>query len=471
MAFSLEPLVSYYRSPAVRARIAEYCGAAGPAQESFGTYDLAGYGGAQRRHTPDGAPVTVPNGEWLTLLGEGADICRSLADRSGTLVQLDVDYCDAADPGGPYRDPQACFGQLEPVHEAVLDAFERRGVRPFVLMTGRGYHYTARAPWNGALHRGLLDIGNPEEALRGRYRREAQERPWAKAMGTAHDGAGRLLEELAHEVVRALRGRAAIPVTLADLPPPEGGPFVCLDMTAYADPLFQRYARCAFSSHQKVSLKGLDCKWPFFICVPRVGPLGGELLAARLDPARAACLAEDAPASLPAVEDGADWLRLYRASRLARFHRDFDLGPRQPRAAWPFTYDTLGHEWLPPCLALPLARPNPLLLRPVHLHSVALGLWGLGWHPRSLATMVLSRYEQDHHWGDYWARYAAASRAMFYMRLFCGALADGLEDPAEFTCGVQAARDACDQAGCTLEKRERFRGLAAMLATRQRSWS
>ena len=61
------------------------------------------------------------------------------------LLQLDVDYVNPDDPSDANRDPAAasrawnrCIGGAH--------ALARLGVRTLVLMTGRGYHFTARAP-------------------------------------------------------------------------------------------------------------------------------------------------------------------------------------------------------------------------------------------------------------------------------------------------------------------------------------
>jgi hypothetical protein len=245
-------LSAYYRCPDVRARIAEYCGGVPGAPEGFSSWNIAGYGGRQRLHESDGAPVSAPNRGFAALLEQGADVCRSLADRNGTVLQLDVDYTNPGDRAEPYRDPEACFARMELVYEAVLEVFARYGIRPLTVMTGRGYHFTLRAPRGSPFHSDLVQIGSPPASLRARYASLATPRK-ALAMGRAHDGAGRLLEHLAHEVVRGLGGRPAIPVTLADVGPPRDGPFVCLDLTASADPLFERHARCAFSGNQKAS--------------------------------------------------------------------------------------------------------------------------------------------------------------------------------------------------------------------------
>jgi hypothetical protein len=444
-------LSAYYRWPKVRARIAEYCGGVPEAPEAFDCWNLAGYGGRRRLHATDGAPVSVPNREFDALLEEGTDVCRALADRNGVVVQLDVDYTNPQDHAEPYRDPAACFDRLEPVYEGVHAVFARYGLRPFTVMTGRGYHFTLRAPRGGSFLSELVAIGSLPASLRARY--EAVDSPEeAVAMGRAHDGAGRLLEHLAHEVVRHLGRGTPVPVTLADVAPPGETPFVCLDLTAYADPVFERHARCAFSANQKASLTGIAPEKPFVIDLPREeDDRLDELLRAREDLRRAGARAALARTRLPDVYRATAWVEEYRRSRLAEFHRDFDAGPEVPREAWAYTYDSLDLRTLPACARRPLESPHPALLTPVHLRTVALALWGLGWHPRSVAALVRSRYERDCGWGDLWRRYDPAARAEFYVRLFCGAFVNGLEDPASFSCASQALRGVCPSPGCGWE--------------------
>src|SRR5262249_52741563 len=152
------------------------------------------------------------------------------------------------------------------------------------------YHFTLRAPHDSPFHSDLLALGAPPASLRRRY--AASGPALAAAMGKAHDGAGRLLEHLAHQIVRALRGRATVPVSLADLMPPRDGPFVCLDLTAYADPLFERSARCGFSGNQKASFTGVAPERPFVVNLPRAsGDRLTDLLRDREDPIAAAARA------------------------------------------------------------------------------------------------------------------------------------------------------------------------------------
>jgi hypothetical protein len=443
-----ETIAAYYRSPAVRARIREHYGDA---------RGLAGYGGRRQLRQADGGPVPAAGlGE---LLDEGADVCRGLEDGGGTLVQLDVDYTNPDDPAEPYRSPDLCFARLEPVHREVTEAFAALGLRPQCLLTGRGYHFTFRAPWDSPLHRDLLAVGRMGQPLRARYAaRPARDRDPLRA-GLAHDGAGRMLEHLAHGVMRRLRGRTEIPVTLADVPVPGGGAFVCLDLTAYADPLSARYTRCAFSANQKARALGPAAVAPFVVVLPREAGALPDLLEAREDVTRAARLAQEPGTAIPDFPEAPAWRRAYEQGPLGWFHREFDRGPHLEPADWPYTYDRFDLQSLPACARLPLEHPNPWLLVPLYLRTVALALWGIGWHPRSVAALVASRYGKDLGWQGLWDRYEPCARAEFYVRLFCGLAVCGVEDAESFTCRSQAARGGCPDTGCGHELGRLFEAL------------
>jgi hypothetical protein len=434
-------IATYYRSSAVRARIAEY---------GLGTAGLGAYGGRHGWSEADGAPVAAAAGQSQALFTEGADVCRSLADRGGALVQLDIDYTNPADAAEPYLRPEGVFVRLEPVYREVRRAFAAYDLEPLCLLTGRGYHFTVRAPRDTPLYADLVAVGEPGEALQRRYgERAAAGDVDALSRGFAHDGAGRLLEHLGHGVLRRLRGRTDLPLALADVPPPGRGPFVCLDLSAYADPLFARFCRCAFSANQKAAALGARSEDAFTIVLPRrEGEELDGLLRARRDPVAAARLASEQYTCIPAAAAAPGWRRAYERGPLGRFHRDFARGPRVPRETWPYTYDRLEPSSFPACVRLALEQPNPRLLVPLYLRTLALAFWGLGWHPRSVAGLVASRYRQDRGWGDLWTRYEPCARAEFYVRLFCGLAACGLDEADSFSCASQAARGGCPGTGC-----------------------
>ena len=443
-----DAIAAYYRHPAVRRRIAEYCGGIDGFPAGFSALGLAGYGGREARHAADMAPVAAPATDFPRLLDEGADICRSMADGHGALVQLDIDYVNPDDPAEVYRDPPACFARLEPVYRAVRDTLSAFGVPALELMTGRGYHFTARAPLGSLLHSELVALGCRAPALLARAAGRAADESSA-TMDAAHEGAGRLVEFLAHHVIGLLRGRIPVPVTAADVPPPGRGPFICLDCTAYGDPLRSRHVRCAFSSHQKAALEGLDVVGPpFLLALPRNGRDLAELLGARGDPEASALLAERTEVHIPDVDEAGAWLGAYASSSLARFHRRFDEAAGTSSADAAAEYARIDPPALPSCVRQPLDAPNPRLLVPLALRVITLVLWARGWPPRRIADLVRSRYEADHGWGDLWQRYDPAARADFYVRVFAAGAATGLDDAFSFTCASQQQRGGCPGGEC-----------------------
>ncbi len=440
-------LADYYGGADVRARLLEYCGAPGGSSEPS-ALGLAAYGGRSRLTEPEGAPVAQGQG-WLglaALLREGADVCRSLADQEGTLLQIDLDYCDPDRPADPYLRPAHCFRRLAPVYEAVLDAFLHYGLRPLVLMTARGYHFTLRALRSGGLYADLVRLGVVGDSLAGSS--GAPDATAALQRERAHQGAGKLLEHLCHDVVRRCGPKSTLPVTVADVAPPGRGPFACLDISAYGDPVRSRFARCAFSANQKAWMGGLTPEHPFVIVLPRDGEGHESLLSAREDLRRSAARAERACARIPDVAWAPAWLDAYQRSELGRFHRLFEQGPHAERSAWSYTYDVLDVDALPPCARLPLRHPDPYLLTPLHLRTVVRLFRDLGWHPRSIAELVRSRYERGGTASALWRRYDAQTRALFYTRVLLGCLAAGLEPAGAFTCDTQSARGACPACGC-----------------------
>ena len=456
-------LREYYRSPAVRARIAEYCGGRRGQPGSFSCLGLAGYGGEKRLFEADGGPTPCPNADLERLFDEGADVCRSLADRGGTLLQLDVDYVDPRDPGEPYRRPELVFERLEPVHRVLRELFAAYGMAPRVVLAGRGYHFTVRAPLGSAFQSALVAAGEIGEAMAAKAGRSVLDPELALRLARGHEGAGRVLEHLVHRALHRLRGQTEVEATLTDLAPPGREPFICLDLTAYADPLFERYSRCAFSANQKAGVQGAALDHPFVLTLLRDRQTLAGLMRRREKTEAAAAQAKVATATIPDVTDAPELLEDYRRGPVGRFHAEFYRGPRLGPTQWPFTYDRLTESQMPACLRVPLEHPNPLLLRPGCLRTVALGLWGLGWHPRSIAGIVSARFQQDHGWRPSFDRYDAASRAEFYVRTFCGALADGLDSAAEFTCDTQRGRGLCEAMQCTAEERRLFASAAEAL--------
>jgi hypothetical protein len=275
----------------------------------------------------------------------------------------------------------------------------------------------------GEAHDALESMGEVGEPLKAKYGRHPKS--IAPRMGRAHEAIGKLLEYLGRRVIAELRdgtdAPAPAPTMLADVPPPGGGRFICLDLSAYADPLYTRFSRTAYGSHQKSALTGILPGAPF-VCLPRRARSLSSLLRVRGNLGEAIELSQEDHAGIPAVGVAGllQWIDDYRRSRLASIHELYYQGWHDDPADWARTYDRLDLSSLPPDVSSVLERPNPGLLKPSRMRDVLVELVRRGWHPRSVAGLIRSKFERDFGWGAYWYRYDAAARADFYVRVLWG---------------------------------------------------
>lgn len=441
-------LAAYYADAAVRARIAEFLGA--PADGA----PFAAYGGARLLRGPEDSPVPHAPAELDAVLRDGADVLRPMADARGVLLALDVDLVHATD-AILSRQPAAALALLEAARSAAADAFARYGVAPLPLLTASGYRFVARAPRDGRLYARLSGAGGGTG-----WAAASCEVASGRTEARAYRGAGRVVEMIAHDVVRSARAAGAPRVALA-VAPPGAAPFVRVDPTAYADDPDHRYLHCAFSSDQTEPPARAGGPSPFTVVLPVTGD-GRDAVEARSDLSAAAALARNVSAAIPDVPDGARLVDLYERSALAAFHAEMDHAPLA--ADWARAAEGLfDPESAPPCANAVLRYPSPRLLQPGHLRTVALALWSTGWHPRSIAALVRSRYEEPHDWGTHWRRHDPALTAEYYVRLFCASAALGLDD-GRFSCETEARHGLCPPEGCGYDLGPLLRRLRSLRA-------
>jgi hypothetical protein len=74
-----------------------------------------------------------------------------------------------------------------------------------------------------------------------------------------------------------------------------------------------------------------------------------------------------------------------------------------------------------------LLWPNDRLLKPAGIQLVTRVLLADGWHPRHIAGLIRSKFENPiFGWGVDWHDYEPSTRADFYTRLFAGLWATGV---------------------------------------------
>lgn len=453
----------YYKDPNVRRRIAEYCGGTSEDPGEFTAEYLVGYGADVLREGRSEPFVSSSCDGFATLLDRGLDIFRSNWDRAGTLGIMDIEYFNLDFPGETYLNPKRSFEVLEPTRAAVRILLDRFQIPYLEIMTGQGYHFASRVARGSQADSQLIELGRVGVPLAGKYAHSEsgsrRHRCVSHLHGRSFDGMGRLLEYVAQGVMRMARSQSSVPIVTTDVAVgagKHGREAVSIDLSMFADPIFMRDIRCPFSTHQKHKVQlgkvgaQIASEIPIQICLPVGRNSLDDSLAMRRHFRRSAdWAAACGPTTIPDGSEG--FLHLideYRRSRLAEFHRAFDAADHDPWTAWSRTYDALDLTTLPPCVAYSLENPNPNLLRPTNLQTLTRTLMGMGWHPRHIAGLVRSKYERDHGWGREWAKYDAATRADFYIRIFAGQIATGLDLLLDHNCVSHQEKGYCLRPWC-----------------------
>lgn len=451
--------VEYYRDPKVRRQLRAFAGH--DRGRGHGAAYLAGLCRGPSGWLTWDAARRVPPRDASRLCAEGCDIARSLWDLDDLIVLLDLDYLNVDEPAEPYVKPAETFFKLEPTRAAVQRVCNRLGLTPSVLVTGRGYHFTGRLPLSSGLagRLGAL-VPGPPGWLAGV---DARRPPGVKAslpvdQGRATEGLGRLMEYLAHEVLREAGLASPIPVVLNGTvvgPGPIGRECVSIDISHTGDPLDIRHVRMAFSTYQWHRLRPdifgptASHEVPTLVVVPYDGQSFATTLSRGRDCAAGARLARQGSSTIPDVETGvAALLERYERSELARFHGEFDLETARPVPVRPVPAD------LPPCAGMGLTRPNDLLLKPEFIQQLVRSLMARDWRPAEIAALVRARYEEDHDWGDRWRRRMhARTRAAFDVRVFAGMVRTGMDALVDCNCVSAQEKGVCPRTGCDYDLR------------------
>jgi hypothetical protein len=454
----LNKLTDYYSDPWVRYRIRQYCGETGTRPTCV---YLSALNGDQT--TWDRAP-RIPVEALEQLLTEGADVARSMWDRSSLLIHLDLDYqnIDVRDEG--YRHPAEMFAKLEPTYRATIGVLHRLGLPLLPIITGRGYHFTGRVPLDSDVTYRLASIAPETPSW---FATLAERCPaWMAAemspiQARAYAGVGLIVEFLAHRILRRARRRAQIPVVLNGTVVGTGRigrECVSIDVSYAGDPLDARHLRVAYGSYQKHtsvlrSAGGTGRSAPM-ATVPRYRESLPALISGQRGLRHAARSARQRPAVIPLVSAGVRRvLDAYESSHLANFHRRFYAAPAGQSGRFEALAESRQWRSLPDCVIRPLLEPNDQLLRPAVIQHVTRALMAEGMAPRAIADVVQSRYAADFNWGDRWRAIDARTRAEFDVRVFAGLLATGLDRGLDFNCRSAQEKEVCPGTPCRCDLR------------------
>jgi hypothetical protein len=272
------------------------------------------------------------------------------------------------------------------------------------------------------------------------------------------------MEYFAHLVKWDAASDCSIPVEITAQhvgPGPDGArEMLSIDLSEYGDPLHSRMIRIPYTVYRKPWISGLIGRMGIgdrvneFFTLPLHEMGLAQLLRERHDPEKILALARRAGVTIPVQERGtARLLDAYLRSPLCAFHRGFYGIAQDHPSQWPEGYDRTPLELLPPCAAHVLTEPNDWLLKPTGVQLVTRCLLACGWHPRHIAGLVRSKFANPaFDWGGKWREYDPALRAEFYVRLFAGQIATGLDTGVDFNCFSQQEKQFCwNPCGCSLE--------------------
>ncbi len=453
--------VEYYKSPEVQERIAEYCGGSAQEPELCTAEYLVGYGEALLGSPAPEPYVSTPKSGFHSILERGLDIFRSLWDRVALIALLDMEYFNLDSPGEVYRDANAVFKRLEPIYRSIREVYEDYEILPRDIITGQGYHFTFQIQAGSKTVLMLEELGSLTESLAEKYQKVSSKRhrPLSLRLGRSFHGLGLVMEYLTHEIMRRAGGVTDLPLVITDVAVGGGGKprdAVSFDLSCFGDPLSMRDLRCPFSTHQKHKIQrykvgdAIADGTPIQVAVPR-GKLSLEdTLALRRHFRNSAEYAKEVYCLIPDFTvNFKKIIEEYQGSELCRFHRWYYGEKEDPRADWSRTYGAFVLSTLPPCVRLPLEKPNDLLLKPTNLQTLTRCLLARNWHPRHIAGLVHSRWTGPYGWDpDHWKNFDAGSRSDFYVRIFAGLMAAGLDEQVSQNCVSHREKGYCVEPGC-----------------------
>jgi hypothetical protein len=385
------------------------------------------------------------------------EISRSLWDRESLIVDLDMEYVNFDYAAEPYRSAERAFAIQQPVVDAIEELLTNYGIAPLHLLSGRGHHFIWRADKSSHTMGALAQLGRLPTTVEGKYGEPQAPRGERvpKDMAAAFAGLGMVMEFLTHRVLEVACAQCEIPIQLTAVdvgPIRRGREIVSLDVSQYGDPLYTRTTRLPFSAYLKPQLycaRPSGPRLPKLFAIPLFEMDVPQGLAVMRDPNMVRVLARRATTQIPEQSRGTEALvAAYGSSSLSHFHDYFYSAEHDPPHRWPTGYDQLPLNALPRCAAHILCNPNDLLLKPAGIQHIARTLTAVGWHPRHIAGLIRSKYERNFGWTPGWYVYDAALRADFYVRLFTGLIADGLDPLIDYNCKSMQEKRFCWSSGC-----------------------
>lgn len=372
-------------------------------------------------------------------LASPIDLARSLCDRDFYIVHLDIEYVDFDQPESAYLEPERAFALQEPTVKSIEELLVGFGIRPLHLITGQGHHFVWQFPKSSFVVDLLREVC-PETGIDS----------GVMDKDLVFHRLGLVMEYLAGEIKRKAARISELPVEVTAVKV-GGGPgkkreMISVDISEYGDPLESRVIRIPFTHYRKpwqsgmVERLGLEGVIPKFVTLPLHEIDVASALKLRKNSGDVLDLAKRALVTIPVEEAGTRRLiEAYSCSQSHRFHVDYYK--RESSAGK--RVEDLDH--LPFCVHHIFQDPNDLLLKPAQLQLVTRVLLSRGIHPAAIARHVRGIFsDPSHRWPDhYWEIYDPGMRSEFYVRLFAGLVATGIDEGLDFNCVSTKEKGLC----------------------------
>ena len=432
---------SFYADPAVRQRLVEYLG--GDTLDAATAVYLTHSDGCLFQRSELHPPAEL---QWF--LDRELDIARSMADRESLLLHLDIEYVNFDSPGVAYLDPLRTFELQEPVVRVIERLLLEWGIEPLHMITGQGHHFVWRVKFESEVAKRIAALKPSPELVAACMERVGE----GVGAGISEDQQGTFtamalpMEYLAHRIKWEAAPHTSLPVEITAV---HVGPcatrqreMISIDISEYGDPLHTRMVRLPYTNYLKPWITGLaremgiENELPRFRTLPLYEMDVRQAIQCRQDEQAVIELARRAGGRIPRQERGtAKFLDEYMASPLRKFHEYFYSESHHPKELWKDTYDLVDLNRFAPCVQHLLETPNDRLLKPAGMQLVSRALLAEGWHPRHIAGLIRSKFENSEHgWGVDWHEYEAGTRADFYTRLFTGLWATRVDELVDFNC-------------------------------------
>ena len=436
-------LLAYYSNQDIRSRIAEF--------ENDGSTDF------RPSLSPSDAACRRPprNFEFWQHMAAGRQLQRSLWDRRGLVVQLDLKYINFDHPYLVYLEPQHAFCAQQPVVTELLSQLTRYGLVPLHVLTACGHQFLWNVEPSSRTFQQLAQLGRRSCST---VPRDAGGEGMPTEMALAFTGVGMIVEYLSQEVLRRARPRCTIPIQLTAVAPisgQRGREVVSIDLSLYGEPLGKQMIQVPYTATrevQRLSLPSPSRGLPaWLIPIPLETGEEGDPLELR-NPFRIASRARHTRAVIPDCSEAfAGLLAAYVASPLARFHDEYYATEPHPPEQWPTTYHRMQGDQLPPCLVELLKPSGQGNLAPSALQHITRGLLGLGWHPRHIAGLLWSCRQPEQTAAAWTAMHNAKHWADLHVRVFAGQVSAGVDRMGDFDCLSTRKRGYCPGTPCDVD--------------------